>query len=62
MTVAAGVPTIWMALLPELRTRKLPALRILPCGGSAVAKSLSVAFREAVCVDHAVNLWIALVD
>ncbi|MEO5974925.1 MAG: long-chain fatty acid--CoA ligase [Ilumatobacteraceae bacterium] len=46
VTVAAGVPTIWMAVLPELRDRDTSALRAIPCGGSAVPKALSEAYRE----------------
>jgi fatty-acyl-CoA synthase len=52
VTVAAGVPTIWMAVLPELQGKDTSALRAIPCGGSAVPKSLSEAYREqtaAVC-------------
>ncbi|MCB0959528.1 MAG: long-chain fatty acid--CoA ligase [Acidimicrobiales bacterium] len=48
VTVAAGVPTIWMGVLPELAGRDTSALRIIPCGGSAVPKSLSEGFREQV--------------
>ena len=36
VTVAAGVPTIWMAVLPELKGRDTSSLRAIPCGGSAV--------------------------
>ncbi|RLE23602.1 MAG: fatty acid--CoA ligase [Actinobacteria bacterium] len=46
VTVAAGVPTIWMAVLPELKGKDTSALRAIPCGGSAVPKSLSEGFRE----------------
>ena len=46
VTVAAGVPTIWMAVLPELKGRDTSALRAIPCGGSAVPKALSEAYRE----------------
>ena len=46
VTVAAGVPTIWMAVLPELKGRDTSSLRVVPCGGSAVPKSLSEAYRE----------------
>jgi fatty-acyl-CoA synthase len=46
VTVAAGVPTIWMAVLPELKGRDTSSLRAIPCGGSAVPKSLSEAYRE----------------
>jgi acyl-CoA synthetase (AMP-forming)/AMP-acid ligase II len=45
VTVAAGVPTIWMAVLPELEGRDLSCLRAIPCGGSAVPKALSEAYR-----------------
>ena len=45
VTVAAGVPTIWMAVLPELKGRDTSALRAIPCGGSAVPKALSEAYR-----------------
>ena len=45
VTVAAGVPTIWMAVLPELKGKDTSALRSIPCGGSAVPKSLSEGYR-----------------
>ena len=45
VTVAAGVPTIWMAVLPELKGRDTSSLRVIPCGGSAVPKALSEAYR-----------------
>jgi fatty-acyl-CoA synthase len=48
VTVAAGVPTIWMGVLGELKDRDTSALRVIPCGGSAVPKSLSEGYREAV--------------
>jgi len=48
VTVAAGVPTIWMGVLPELKGRDLSALRAIPCGGSAVPKALSEAYRQQV--------------
>jgi fatty-acyl-CoA synthase len=44
--VAAGVPTIWMGVLPELDGRDVSSLRAIPCGGSAVPKALSEGFRE----------------
>jgi len=47
VTVAAGVPTIWMGVLPELEGRDLSALRAIPCGGSAVPKALSEAYRAS---------------
>ncbi|MEM9039646.1 MAG: long-chain fatty acid--CoA ligase [Actinomycetota bacterium] len=46
VTVAAGVPTIWMAVLPELKGKDTSSLRSIPCGGSAVPRSLSEAYRE----------------
>jgi fatty-acyl-CoA synthase len=46
VTVAAGVPTIWMGVLPELAGRDTSHIRVIPCGGSAVPKSLSEGYRE----------------
>lgn len=48
VTLAAGVPTIWMGVLPELEGRDTSALRAIPCGGSAVPKALSEAYREQI--------------
>ncbi len=48
VTVAAGVPTIWMGVLPELKGRDTSSLRVIPCGGSAVPRALSEAYREQV--------------
>lgn len=48
VTVAAGVPTIWMGVLPELKGRDTSSLRCIPCGGSAVPRALSEAYREQV--------------
>ena len=45
VTVAAGVPTIWMQVLPELKDRDTSSLRAIPCGGSAVPRALSEAYR-----------------
>jgi fatty-acyl-CoA synthase len=45
VTIAAGVPTIWMQVLPELKGRDTSSLRAIPCGGSAVPKALSEAYR-----------------
>ena len=50
VTVAAGVPTIWMGMLPLLDGHDLSALRIILCGGSAVPRSLSEAYREKIGV------------
>ncbi len=48
VTVAAGVPTIWMGVLPELKGRDTSSLRAIPCGGSAVPRALSEGYRETV--------------
>jgi fatty-acyl-CoA synthase len=48
VSVAAGVPTIWMGVLDELDGRDVSSLRAIPCGGSAVPRSLSEGFREKV--------------
>ncbi|MCM3848982.1 long-chain fatty acid--CoA ligase [Pseudonocardia sp. DR1-2] len=48
VTVAAGVPTIWMGLLPRLGEYDCSSLRVLLCGGSAVPKSMSEGFRTAI--------------
>ena len=45
VTVAAGVPTIWMGVLNELDGRDVASLRAIPCGGSAVPKALSEGYR-----------------
>ncbi|WP_327540316.1 long-chain fatty acid--CoA ligase [Jatrophihabitans sp.] len=47
-TVTAGVPTIWMGMLPLLEGRDLSNLRMVVCGGSAVPKSLSEAYKEKI--------------
>ena len=47
VTLAAGVPTIWMGVLPELDgPRPLVAARIL-CGGSAVPRRCRRRYRES---------------
>jgi fatty-acyl-CoA synthase len=48
VTVTGGVPTIWMGMLPLLKDHDLSALRTVLCGGSAVPRSLSEAYREAI--------------
>jgi fatty-acyl-CoA synthase len=50
VTVTAGVPTIWMGALPHLRDFDLSALQRVICGGSAVPRSLSEAYRAAIGV------------
>jgi fatty-acyl-CoA synthase len=48
VTLAAGVPTIWNGVLAELDGREFPSLNRILCGGSAVPKSLSEAYREKI--------------
>lgn len=48
VTLAAGVPTIWMGLLPELSGRDVSSLTRVVAGGSAVPRALSEGFREAI--------------
>ncbi|HZT68117.1 MAG TPA: long-chain fatty acid--CoA ligase [Acidimicrobiales bacterium] len=48
VTVAAGVPTIWMGVLPVIEGRDTSALRTIVCGGSAVPRALSESYREKV--------------
>jgi fatty-acyl-CoA synthase len=45
VTIASGVPTIWMGLLPKLGDYDLSSLQKVMCGGSAVPRSLSEAWR-----------------
>jgi len=47
VTVAAGVPTIWMGVLPQLEGRDTSSLRSIVCGGSAVPRGLSEAYRAS---------------
>jgi fatty-acyl-CoA synthase len=48
VTLAAGVPTIWMNTLPHLIERDTTSLRLIAAGGAAVPVSLSEAFRESI--------------
>ncbi|MDT7703656.1 MAG: hypothetical protein QOJ30_5981 [Pseudonocardiales bacterium] len=48
VTVTGGVPTIWMGVLPLVDGQDLGALRTVLCGGSAVPRSLSEAWKEKV--------------
>ena len=48
VTLAAGVPTIWMGCLPLLGGRDFSALTRVVAGGSAVPKALSEGFRRAI--------------
>ena len=53
VTVAGGVPTIWLDLLnyADANDADLSSLRCVPCGGSAVPLSLMQAFKERHGVD-----------
>src|SRR5947207_2885835 len=66
VTIAAGVPTIWMAVLPELKGRDTSSLRAIPCGGSAVPSALSEAYIRLVDrtkdVIKSGGEWISSVD
>jgi fatty-acyl-CoA synthase len=48
VTITAGVPTIWMGMIPLLDGRDLSHLRMIICGGSAVPKSLSETYRQKI--------------
>jgi fatty-acyl-CoA synthase len=52
VTVAAGVPTIWLGVLDYWRREKpdLSSLRTVICGGSAAPASLCKAFEEEIGV------------
>ncbi len=48
VTLAAGVPTIWNGMLGELDSHDMSSLRTIMCGGSAVPRALSEAYREKI--------------
>jgi fatty-acyl-CoA synthase len=48
VTLAAGVPTIWMGMLPLVDGRDTSSLTRIVCGGSAVPKALSEAYRQKI--------------
>jgi fatty-acyl-CoA synthase len=48
VTLAAGVPTIWMGALEELVKRDSSSLRDILCGGSAVPRTLSESYRVKI--------------
>ncbi len=48
VTVASGVPTIWMGMLPKLADHDTSSLRKVMAGGSAVPQSLSEGWRTAI--------------
>ena len=57
VTFAAGVPTIWQAMLPAMRQarERLHRLRYVICGGSAVPPALQQAFHRelGIRITHA---------
>ena len=48
VTYAAGIPTIWMGMLPLLEGRDVSSLTRLMSGGSATPRVLSEGFRQAI--------------
>jgi fatty-acyl-CoA synthase len=48
VTLAAGVPTIWMGVLPLLDGRDVSSLTRIVCGGSAVPRALSEGYRSRI--------------
>ena len=60
VTVAGGVPTIWLGVLAHLRVADgggdLSSLRLVIAGGSAVPRSLQEAFQSEVGV-HILQAW-----
>lgn len=57
VTITAGVPTIWLAVLKvqEQQARDLSSLRAIVCGGSASPKGLIRAFQEKIGVPFIVG-------
>jgi fatty-acyl-CoA synthase len=57
-TLAGAVPTIWNGLLQHVRAHggDLSSLRMVPCGGSAVPRSLMEAFEKELGV-RIVQAW-----
>ncbi|MDN5914619.1 MAG: long-chain fatty acid--CoA ligase [Pseudonocardia sp.] len=50
VTVTGGVPTIWMGMIPLLDGADLSSIRSVLCGGSAVPRALSEAYRDKLGV------------
>ena len=48
VTLAAGVPTIWLGVLEEIDGRDFSSLKRIISGGSAVPTALSEAYREKI--------------
>jgi acyl-CoA synthetase (AMP-forming)/AMP-acid ligase II len=58
VTVAAGVPTVWLALAEELaaRPRRLPSMRHLACGGAQPPRAMIERYRTEFGLDI-VQAW-----
>ncbi|MEZ4618674.1 MAG: long-chain fatty acid--CoA ligase [Caldilineaceae bacterium] len=58
VTIAAGVPTIWMGLYQELKTnpRDITSIRALVVGGSAMPRSLTERYENELGV-NVVHAW-----
>ena len=59
VTVAGGVPTIWLGILSHVRaggSADLSSIRLVVCGGSAVPHSLQASFQEEFGV-RIVQAW-----
>ncbi len=59
VTVAAGVPTVWMGLLELLEREEhdLSSLRVVVCGGSAAPRALLEAYdRRGITIVHAYGM------
>lgn len=58
VTWAAGVPTIWQAMLEPMKAARdrLTRLRAILCGGAAVPAALQQAYREALGVEI-IHAW-----
>jgi fatty-acyl-CoA synthase len=59
VTVAGGVPTIWLGILSHVRaggTADLSSVRLVICGGSAVPHSLQASFQDEFGV-RIVQAW-----
>ena len=58
VTIAAGVPTVWLALAEELGAsgRTLPDIRHLVCGGGQPPRALIARFRDEFGIDL-VQAW-----
>ncbi|MDQ6838637.1 MAG: long-chain fatty acid--CoA ligase [Actinomycetota bacterium] len=51
VTLAGGVPTVWMGTFPLLEGRDLSRVRSILCGGSAVPRALAESYRTGFGVE-----------